>query len=548
MGITDNNRHSHGDKCAASLNVNLLKLVVSTVLLGALPISGASAGDWKLIPNLKLGETYTDNVTLAPRGSEKGDLITEISPGFVVTGDSRRLKMRADYRLQNLIFLQDPSRDHSYNQLNAVAKAELVNDSVFMDANMTAGQALINSSRSIALNNFSGNNRANFYTYRLSPYYRHAFGGYGTALLRYSNYGTYYSSGGASDANGNRVDADLRSGPHFGRLSWGLNYYNDRLKRQNYGDYNNEAGVMNARYGVTSSWSLLAQAGYEQHNFPTSTPRAFRNGNYLAAGVGWRANDTIAVDTLYGSKYKSANVSIQPTSRTKLNVGYVDSSVGLNTGGRWHGSFSLRTRHSNWTAGYVEDTVVVQQVAGLPITYSDPVTGASIVNPQPGDLVRVEPYGISTRVPAGGVNQLQSALATVAGVPVNLTNEPYQRKRGQIGYAFNTGRTSAIVLVYDERREFLVSLVKQQVSGVSANLNWRFASRTSYLIDGSLNRIRYLATDRQDTFWYVGTGFQRRLSRNASATLMYRHTQRNSNQSGADYTENRLTLSVYMHF
>lgn len=548
MGITDNNRHSHGDKCAASLNVNLLKLVVSTVLLGALPLSGASAGDWKLIPDLRLGQTYTDNVTLAPRGSEKSDLITEITPGFIVTGDSRRLKMRADYRLQNLISLQNSSRSHSYNQLNAVANAELVNDSVFMDADMTAGQALISSSQSVALDNFSGSNRANFYTYRLSPYYRHAFGGYGTALLRYTNYGTYYSGGGTSDANGNRIDADLRSGRHFGRLGWGLSYYNDRLKRQNLGDYNNEAGVANARYRVSSSWSLLAQGGYEQHDFATSTPNAYHNGSYWAGGIGWRANDTIAVDTLYGTKYKSANVSIQPTSRTKLNVGYVDTSVGLNTGGTWHGSLSLRTRRSNWTADYREDTVVVQQVTGIPVTYTDPVTGAALVDPQPGDLVRVEPYGISARVPSGGVGQLQSALAAVAGIPVDLTNEPYRRKRGQIGYAFNTRRTTVVAVVYDERREFLVSLVKQKVSGASTDINWRFASRTSYLIDGSLNRIRYLATDRQDTFWYVGTGFQRRLSRNASATLMYRHTQRDSNQSGADYTENRLTLSVYMHF
>ena len=53
------------------------------VLLAMGPLS-VSASDLKVTPHLDISATYTDNVSLAPRGGEKSDLVIKVSPGVSV--------------------------------------------------------------------------------------------------------------------------------------------------------------------------------------------------------------------------------------------------------------------------------------------------------------------------------------------------------------------------------------------------------------------------------------------------------------------------------
>src|SRR4029077_13074437 len=55
---------------------------------GGEPAVGGPAPPWVLTPSLTLGETYPDNVTLAPPGQARSDLITTISPGLNLVGQT----------------------------------------------------------------------------------------------------------------------------------------------------------------------------------------------------------------------------------------------------------------------------------------------------------------------------------------------------------------------------------------------------------------------------------------------------------------------------
>jgi len=496
-----------------------------SVMLAVTCSGPAQAGEWNILPSIQLSEIYTDNVRQAPADKAKSDLITEVAPAVSVHGKGRRLTLEGNYRVQGLLYTNESSLDHIYQQLSGKAKSELVRNYLFLDADANIGQQPLNPATSFARGSLAGTGtQANVYRYSVSPYFRHDFGGAATALARYTYYATRYSQGLASNADDNRVDVDLASGRRFTRLTWDARYYHERLTRtNNINNMKNESAVGSARYALTRGWSALARVGYENHDFRTTGNRGFKNGSYWAGGIGWEPNRHLKLDALYGDRYKSVEGNWAPTQRTSLRVAWTKRDVGLNPGHMWNGSFSLRTRHTTWEASYLEDTASFQQLTALGTYYIDPVTGQIYVTP---------PAGVFT-------------------VPVDVfapTNEVFTRKRGQASMGIHTGRTDAMFALYTERRNFLVSLTSQRVTGVSASWTWRFAGRTSLLLNGNARRTRFLDTTQKDDLWYALVGLRHAMTPKADISLTYRYTTLHSSLATNNYQENRVTLTLNKRF
>ncbi|KFI19047.1 exosortase, partial [Nitrosococcus oceani C-27] len=103
----------------------------------------ANGAEWRFTPLLAGGEIYTDNVTLAPRGEEESDFITQITPGFSLRGRGSRLQLGANYLMQNLFFAKDGDRNTTFHRFLGLARAELAKDHLFFDLRATVFQALI---------------------------------------------------------------------------------------------------------------------------------------------------------------------------------------------------------------------------------------------------------------------------------------------------------------------------------------------------------------------------------------------------------------------
>ncbi|MEJ2345799.1 MAG: TIGR03016 family PEP-CTERM system-associated outer membrane protein [Gammaproteobacteria bacterium] len=524
MGITANSRTTSTVADYARSGLWLLASRAAWTLALVAAGSAAQAGDWTITPSVQLSEIYTSNVRLAPSGSAKSDLITEAAPSVKVRGKGSRLKLDAEYRLQGLLYANESSLNHVYQQLSGKASSELVRDYLFMDADANIGQQPLNPATTFEGTSLAGSGtQTNVYTYRLSPYIRHDFGGVVTALGRYTHYVTRYGQSGISNATGNRAELNLASGQRFRRLTWNASYYNDRLARENADNVDNESAAGTVRYGLTNSWGVMARVGYEHHKFTTTNDRGYNNGSYWAGGFSWMPNRHLSIDALYGDRYKSVDAQWAPTSRTALRVNWVKRDVGLNPGRNWNGSFSLKTRHTTWDASYVEDTASYQQLVGLGTFYVDPVTGQVYATP---------PNNVFTQ-------------------PIDLfvpTNEVFTRKRGQASVGVHTHRTDAMITAYSERRNYLVSLTSQRVFGLSGTWNWRFATRTTLLLGANARRTRFLDTSQKDDLWYVLTGLRRSISTKADVSLTYRYARLNSSVASNDYRENRVTLTLNKTF
>ena len=486
-----------------------------------------------LITGLQLGETYTDNVNLVPPGQESSDFITQINPILGARYRSRRFLLNLNYRMQNLIFAENPEFNRTNHQLEGDANAELIRRWLFVDLRTSAGQSIISSDRPVPTNTVTGAaNQTNVYTVSVSPYIAHDFETLGRARLRYT-FDRVFVEKGASDSQSNRIDADIESDPTRGRLAWKGNFHKQRIETLSdnssdssiiQGADNFEEALAEARYRLTRSLSALAHVGYANNEFNT-TQTNIRNGAFASIGAAWEPTRSLLLEATAGPRNKDAAITLRPNERNTLHVTYRDRDVGLNPGPAWNGTLTHRARQSVWEATYLEDTTTVQEVFASQQL-------ANVVNPQTGALV-LEPNG-------------QPVVQTLN--VFTLTNDVIVRKvfQGSVGLA--TGKTGIRLDGFHEQRQQQISGIEEQGSGGTASWSWRFAPRTLSFLNGSWQTVTQSPDDQKTSLWYIQAGLSKSLYSKFLGSISYQYTASHSDTRQNEYNENRLTLLITMSF
>jgi uncharacterized protein (PEP-CTERM system associated) len=490
------------------------------------------AGQWTITPRLTLAEVYSDNINLDDSDKEY-DLVTEISPGISVHGESARLRADLDYQLQNTIFLRNSDANGTSHQLTADGTAEVTKNFFFVDAASSIGQSIVDADRTISTNNINNaGNQTDFYAYGVSPYIRPHFGGYADGEFRYSLDHVRYDDS-VSNSVENRFDANLVSGRKFGPLSWSANYAYDDLRRDKASNATYQNADGEASYFISRKFSLVAQAGWADNDIQTS--EEIENGTYWAAGGFWQPSRYYSLEALTGVNLTTVTVGIYPGRRTSLLVTYRDRDVGLNPGETWSGTFSHRTRRTTWSADYIEDTTTQQQQqlgeGGFGFLGVDPETGETNPNPQPGDLIVITPTGPIT----------------------SLTNEVEERKRGSGSVGMRTGKTGLLFTVFSEKRRFLTSLREEDTWGFSSSIDRRVAPRTNAVLTGSWQRIedddpRDNVENEERDFWFIDAQLRRQISPRLDGMVGYTFTRQESGRDDDGYDENRVIARITAYF
>lgn len=487
----------------------------------------AGAADWRVTPHLNLRETYTDNVTLAPKGQEQSELVTQINPGVSVSKTGNRLKVNADYTLQTLSYLRDSRRNNINHQLSANANAEWVKDFFYTDASTSISQQNISllGVQSPDNVNVTGN-RADVRTYQISPYIRSRFGNFANYLVRYTHNAVSTSAAGISDSQGDRVNAELNSARAFYKLGWRLLYSKEYTNNTNFQDYEREKFSGELRYLLSRKLNLVGAYGYENNSFLTLGPKS--EGSFWNAGFVWT-----------------------PSIRTKLEA---------RVGRRYFGDtylldFSQRSRRTVWNVSYNEDITTTHSQFFIPVA----IDTASLLDIQfssaiPDPLIRaqfIEDFIIQNGLPS-----------TTAGSLNFLADQAFLQKRLQAAVSLNGVRNTMVFSLFNVIRtsqtagvasgapgsnDFLLSdNVKQY--GASAFWNSRLTARTSSNLGVSYSRNEFKNTGREDELTSVRLGVHKQLAKKMNGSADLRHIERTSSETGNDYKENAITVSLDMKF
>jgi uncharacterized protein (PEP-CTERM system associated) len=491
-------------------------------LVLGLPLSGIAASKIVIKPSVVAEEVYTDNITLAAPGDERDDLVTDVSPGFLLSKPDGRVKLNLDYRLQSLFYRRETDRNTTHQKLRATMDTELVRKRFFIEGLSSIGQRTIGVDGLNAGDNIHVLERTNVRTARISPYFQNDFGGFASATARYTYETARYSSR-ISDSNNNSLSLDLLSGRQFRRMPWELRYNQESLNRENRVDTERETTRGNIRYHVNNSWSGVARGGVENYNSGIGRSNQFRDGTYWEVGPSWHPNQRLRIDFFYGNRSRSASVAWNPTVRTALMINWRDRTVGLLPGEVWKGSFSLRTRRTQWQLKYSESITTFQQLQ-FEGRYLDLDTGELVITPEPGQNVEILPVDI-----------------------FSLIDEVFLRKRGQLSFRINGAKGYVTIQYTDEQREHLESDILRTVQ--RGDIIW--SRKVGYMTTASLDLGMQRTQDdagQGGNLKQVGAMLQRSARAGLEVALIYRYSARDDRDNRRNYTENQLRFQISKEF
>ena len=487
------------------------------------------AAEWSITPSLNLKETYSDNITLAPPGSEMSDWVSEINPGITLTGTGSHLKAHVAYGMQNLFYANESSQNTTNHQLDAGANAELIDKFLFLDGNAAISQQNISLFGPQPADNTNiTNNRTSVTTYSISPYLRHSFDAIASSELRYIHNEVRTDVGGLSDSKGDGALLNLKSGPAFSRLGWGLHYNKQRTGYSNNQTVDAETYSGDLRFPITPKFSMTVTEGYEKFNY-LSISGGLPEGRFWTAGFSWT-----------------------PSARTSLEA---------STGNRFFGkTYSLAASHQSrntvWNLNYSEDITTTQSQFLVPATintaaFLDKLWTPLIPDPVFRKLI-VNSFIRSTGLPTSLADSINY-----------LTNRFFLQKQLQASVAITGAKSTLVLSAFNLWREAQTAQTIDSLLLGTSNLalndntkqiggnalwGWQFSPRTNVHVSTGYAKSRSITTGITNDNWTMGLGMTRQFRPKLNGSVDLRRNQQDSSQIGASYQENAIIASLSMTF
>lgn len=476
-------------------------LVVGVIVSGMSTVHMAMAEEeilWDFTPHIGITQIYTDNVSLRPAGQEEHEHITQTDLGFSLHREGRRAAADLAYNLQNLNYWRETRRNNTYHQFSGDGSIELLEDRFFVDASSTYSQRFQSRRDNVTQDNLNDlGERRDVLTFHFSPNYLQRMGDVATGQLRYTHDRVDYqdSSTSSFDSETNQVLARIASGSMFSRIGWELSYRRSETEYDDGSSVTFQTAEALLRWFVTDRLNLFVAGGEEDNEFVQDARRARPDDTFWRAGVGWQGTRT-DMEAFYGERF---------------------------FGETYGASLNHRFRNSQFSMEYSEGLTTVSQfeIERVVVPVVDDAGDPLIVNGQPVFLELEYP-------------DLQTGV--------------YLSRRFNLGFSGERRKLTWSVRGFDERREFEVNDRRERVRGLGVNFALRVAGRTQLLLNGSAQNSTYQEDDREDYYYVVGTGVRRELGPRTSASLNYRYAERESNQPGNEFIENRISLGFRKRF
>jgi uncharacterized protein (PEP-CTERM system associated) len=501
----------------------------STAAIVALFVaSHANAAEWRVNPRLDIRQTYTDNVKLAPRGSERSDFIADISPGLNISANGPGLKLKADYAFQYLRYVNDGKNSSTFHKLNAATNIDLIRNLFSFDGNASISQQSLSLTGPRATDNYAiTDNRTTVRTVTASPYLHHDFRGFATSELRYTHTTVNTSTSAASSSRSDGFRVSMDSDPSFRTLGWGINYNTQRNSLADADAVNSSTASGNLRYLLTPQFSLNATGGYDKYDYIATAGAPGPEGRFYTGGFSW-----------------------QPTERTTLAA-----SAGRRFYGKTYSlNSSVRSRTSVWRLSYDESITTSLSQFGLTSTDST----ADFLNQLfrssiPDDAQRqqaVDQFMTTTGLPATlthSINYLtnQFFLQKALRASVAVTGS----KNTVVFTAFNVSRQPQSIQDSTAALAGLSSLTTGDTrqTGLSALWSWRVTALTSAIFNADTTKSKTNFNSTEERLKTVRTALAFRLQPKLNGVVELKHAVQTSS-AGNNYWENAISASLMMKF
>jgi len=342
----------------------------------------SSAETWRIQPTFGIQETVTDNVNLTPSDKRRGDLVTELTPGFTIFEKGAHTSLTGSVSVPVLLYLKTPVENNTtYVQANIFGTAELVERILFIDAAVNSSQQFLTPFGAQPDSLASGtDNRVRTQSYRVSPYVKGEAGSNISYLLRDDNIWTNLSGSPVSTNNAytNQLIMTVHREPV--PLGWQLDYNRNDVQFTDQGAQLMELERVRVLYNPDPAIEIGGSVGYERNDFPLSS----YSGVTYGVSAKWHPSERAKLDTFWEHRFFGSSYGVSLDYRSPLSVWAVRASRDITTYPQQIASLTgvgnISTLLNNLFASRIVDPTQRQNVVdaliregNLPETLSGPV-------------------------------------------------------------------------------------------------------------------------------------------------------------------------------
>ena len=522
----------------------------------------AHAISWTLNKTIQAQEIYSDNIALAPSGSQQGAFVEAINPVVMITGQSPLSNMNLNYRMQNLYNAGGNNSLNTYNQLQSSSRSTFIPNTLFLNSTSSISQQNINNNQIGASNINGSSNSSNVYTFGLTPIWTPYISNYANGSFQVNANTMATSSNASSFSNSTLTPISntfnlaetmrLNSGTYFQRVRWNLAFNNNEsyVATGKNVSYQNSSARISIPFNAY--FNVFTQGGYSSTSYQSSTGTS-NNGAYYTAGGQWQPSQIFSL-TVGAGNNSYATVFISPMPRLTWTTTYSDNSIGTsfgqsstatsmastktsasntaatsgiggsgNSGQNWQTALHYQAARSTWSLTHINTTTTSQQILAQNQQLVNPVTNL-------------------------GPNQY------IINNPI-LTNNVIVSTAWNLSVSFNPGKSTVTLNAYDQDYTYLNSnRNNQKVIGLSGNWSWPFASKTSLYLRPTWQTITNQGTANSE-YYRATVGLNRTITPTLNGILEFQHMNKSSNMSTINelspisgYQENRVTATLSMRF
>jgi hypothetical protein len=444
------------------------------------------AAGWEFTPSVGVGVIYSDNITLAPRGSEESDWVLELTPGLDATYEGRSVDADISYRMSNYFYQDRSDLDQTFHRLAARSTAELVQESLFLDTGLAIRQQVVDPSVPIPTDSIAGSeNLSDEYTAYISPRWTSALTENVRADVRYALGTVQYDDDALTDSVQHAVAGLVESTAQPDRLYWAARYSLTHVDFDERDDVRMQMATGELGWPVAPRTRLIVIGGVEDNDFDLADGRDAPDGGIWALGVRSQRGERFELEATAGERAFGSTFTLR----------------WLQRGPRWHSE-----------ATYNEDYFTYAQTR-----------------------LDIDPRSPEAILPGPGL-----------GVAVG---EVYLRERGQLSFGFESARTVTSLRVYDERRRYQTTLGEENLTGIDVGWNWTMRPRTTLRLAGGYQEIELLGTGSTDEVALVSASVEQLIGRNMVGSLLIRRVELdNDDLPIREYTENSVAARLIATF
>ncbi len=418
-----------------------------------------------ITPSVSLQATITDNVGLSST-DKKADAYTEATAAISIASRAGRVRGSLDYALTSRLGLRDSNASDLRHTLNALATAELIENTAYVDLRGSISRQAISAfGKQSFTPGLDNSNQTQVATLGIAPYIKGRLGRFAEYRLGLDHSESHSGTGSASDARATSYSARLNGGTPGQGVTWSLD-----ASRQDSGnngfDYQSDRIRGTASYAVSPELTLTAIGGRESNDFQSNGKRNYNNSG---AQLRWIPNQRTSFGALFEKRFFGNSHAIDFSYRTPRTAwSFVDSKDAATT----------PEQLAKVRVGTVYDLFFAQ----FAVLVSDPVLRDVLVRAflQANGINPNTPSTRELRVSGFTLSRLQTASVSLTGVRDTLSfrtlfsNSQHVSRFGAANDSFDD--TSRV-----RQRSFFVDLSHRLTPVSTATLGFGYQRTTGSL-------------------------------------------------------------------